>query len=72
MSASSPSKNDTAIGVVGPQYPAIKLNVSQYEVTDILEESVEERQQESLADQKTSKIKKILSSPPKAPPVATL
>lgn len=65
MPSSSPSKADTIIGVVGPSYPAIMMNVSHYDITDILEESVEEQQQASLADQKTSKIKKLLSSPPK-------
>jgi hypothetical protein len=54
----------------GPSYPSLKLNVShvyQQDVADILEESLEERRRESMHERKTSsKIKKILSSPPKA------
>ena len=60
------TKNNLQIpGSSGPQYPAIKLNVSQYEVADILEESFDERRRESVIERKMSKIKKILSSPPK-------
>ena len=47
----------------GPQYPALKLNVSVYqrEVADIMEESIEEKRRESLNISRQSKIKQRLS-----------
>ena len=50
------------LGGKGPQYPALKVNVSVYqrEVADIMEESIEEKRRESIS-QRPSKIKKRLS-----------
>ena len=47
----------------GPQYPALKLNVSVYqkEVADIMEESIEEKRRESASLSRPSKIKQRLS-----------
>jgi hypothetical protein len=39
------------LGGKGPQYPALKVNVSVYqrEVADIMEESIEEKRRESIS-----------------------
>lgn len=56
------------IASAAPQYPALKMNVSQLQqdVSDILEESFEERRRESVNEKPQSKIKKILNAPPRA------